>query len=113
MRRSSPRHAATYRSRRDSAVRPAAFATGCNSGGQSATSGNGGGPLQVVAAENFWGSIAGQLGGSKVRVQSIIVNPNTDPHSYEPSAQDARTMAGAQLAIGQRGRLRQLGAQAA
>ena len=30
---------------------------------------------------------------------SIIVNPNTDPHSYEPTAQDARTMAGAKLAI--------------
>jgi zinc/manganese transport system substrate-binding protein len=57
------------------------------------------GKLQVVAAENFWGSIATQLGGEKVQVTSIIVNPNTDPHSYEPTAQDARTMAGAQLAI--------------
>ena len=57
------------------------------------------GTLQVVAAENFWGSIASQLGGSKVTVQSIIVNPNTDPHSYEPTASDARTMATAKLAI--------------
>jgi len=57
------------------------------------------GKLRVVAAENFWGSIAAQLGGSKVEVQSIIVNPATDPHSYEPSAEDARTMAGAQMAI--------------
>ena len=32
-------------------------------------------------------------------VSSIIVNPSTDPHSYEPTAGDARTMAGAQLAI--------------
>lgn len=32
-------------------------------------------------------------------MRSIIVNPETDPHSYEPTAQDARTMAGAQLAI--------------
>jgi zinc/manganese transport system substrate-binding protein len=55
--------------------------------------------LQVVAAENFWGSIAAQLGGDRVSVSSIIVNPSTDPHSYEPSAQDARTMAGARLAI--------------
>jgi zinc/manganese transport system substrate-binding protein len=53
----------------------------------------------VVAAENFWGSIASQLGGSRAQVQSIIVNPGTDPHSYEPTAQDARTMAGARLAI--------------
>jgi zinc/manganese transport system substrate-binding protein len=57
------------------------------------------GKLQVVAAENFWGSIAAQLGGEKVEVRSVIVNPATDPHSYEPTAGDARTMAGAQLAI--------------
>ncbi len=38
----------------------------------------------MVAAENFWGSIAAQLGGQQVDVQSIIVNPDTDPHSYEP-----------------------------
>jgi zinc/manganese transport system substrate-binding protein len=57
------------------------------------------GGLQVVAAENFWGSIAAQLAGSKASVTSIIVNPSTDPHSYEPSARDARALAGAQLAI--------------
>jgi zinc/manganese transport system substrate-binding protein len=57
------------------------------------------GKLRVVAAENFWGSVAAQLGGAKVDVQSIIVNPDTDPHSYEPTAEDARTMAGAQMAI--------------
>jgi zinc/manganese transport system substrate-binding protein len=69
--------------------------SGCGGGGVAAS----GGKLRVVAAENFWGSIAAQLGGSKVSVQSIIVNPNTDPHSYEPTAGDARTLAGAQLAI--------------
>ncbi len=55
--------------------------------------------LQVVAAENFWGSIAAQLGGEDAEVHSIIVNPNTDPHSYEPTAADARAMAGAQMTI--------------
>lgn len=69
---------------------------GCGSAGP--TSGAGG-RLRVVAAENFWGSIAAQLGGEKVQAQSIIVNPDTDPHSYEPTAADARTMAGAELAI--------------
>jgi zinc/manganese transport system substrate-binding protein len=72
---------------------------GCDSSGPSATAGGSGGRLRVVAAENFWGSIAAQLGGGKVDVQSIIVNPSTDPHSYEPTAGDARTMAGAQMAI--------------
>jgi zinc/manganese transport system substrate-binding protein len=55
--------------------------------------------FHVVAAENFWGSIAQQLAGSKATVRSIIVNPDTDPHSYQPSAGDARTMAGAKFAI--------------
>lgn len=58
-----------------------------------------GGELRVVAAENVWGSIAAQLGGAKVAVQSIVANPSTDPHAYEPTASDARTMATAQLAI--------------
>jgi zinc/manganese transport system substrate-binding protein len=57
------------------------------------------GRLRVVAAENFWGSIASQLGGSKVTVQSIIVNPNTDPHAYEPTASDAVALARSQMAI--------------
>ena len=52
-----------------------------------------------MAAENFWGSIAAQLGGTKVAVTSIITNPNTDPHSYEPTAADARTIAGAQMVV--------------
>jgi zinc/manganese transport system substrate-binding protein len=55
--------------------------------------------LRVVAAENFWGSIAAQLGGSQVELHSLVVNPDTDPHSYEPTAGDARAMAEAQMAI--------------
>jgi zinc/manganese transport system substrate-binding protein len=75
----------------------AAFAAGC--GGGSSGGAAHGTKLQVVAAENFWGSIAKQLGGTRVAVRSIIVNPGTDPHSYEPTPEDARTLAGAQLAI--------------
>ena len=55
--------------------------------------------LQVVAGENFWGSIAAQLGGSHVSVTSIVTNPNTDPHSYESSAADARAFATADYVI--------------
>jgi zinc/manganese transport system substrate-binding protein len=55
--------------------------------------------VRVVAAENFWGSIARQLGGSRADVRSIITSPAQDPHSYEPTAADARTLAIAQLAI--------------
>src|SRR6266536_1394144 len=53
----------------------------------------------VVAAENFWGSIARQLGGTHVAETSIITNPSADPHDYEPAASDARTIASAQLVI--------------
>jgi zinc/manganese transport system substrate-binding protein len=55
--------------------------------------------LPVAAAENVWGSIASQLGGSRVRVASIITNPDTDPHSYEPTASDARTVASARYVL--------------
>jgi zinc/manganese transport system substrate-binding protein len=54
---------------------------------------------RVAAAENFWGSIASQIGGVHAQVVSIISDPNTDPHSYEPTAADARTLAEAQLVI--------------
>ncbi|KUM99480.1 ABC transporter substrate-binding protein [Streptomyces yokosukanensis] len=84
----------------------AATATACSTSSShtsdTATTGGGGGSgkaIQVVAAENFWGSIASQLGGSHVKVTSIITNPDTDPHDYEPTAADARTVAGARYAI--------------
>lgn len=55
--------------------------------------------VRVVAAENFWGSIASQVGGAHAQVVSIITNPNTDPHVYEPTAGDARQLSQAQLVI--------------
>ncbi|WP_367136823.1 MULTISPECIES: metal ABC transporter solute-binding protein, Zn/Mn family [Streptomyces] len=87
----------------------AATATACStssssdakaSGSTSAASGSRAGTkIEVVAAENFWGSIAAQLGGDHVHVTSIIGNPDTDPHDYEPKAADARAVAGARYAI--------------
>ncbi len=75
-------------------------ASGCGrSGAPARGSAGGGGRFEVVAAENFWGSIAAQLAGTRANVTSIIVNPDTDPHSYEPTAGDARTIAGASMAI--------------
>lgn len=63
------------------------------------SSGTNGGKVQVVAAENFWGSIAAQVGGEHVNVTSIIANPNTDPHDYEPTPADARLIANADYVI--------------
>jgi zinc/manganese transport system substrate-binding protein len=63
------------------------------------TSTSGGKMLQVVAAENFWGSIVLQIGGSHVQVLSIVSDPNADPHEYESSASDARAVANADYVI--------------
>ena len=73
------------------------FTAACQSKNSSSTATSG--VVQVVAAENFWGSIAAQVGGSYVKVVSIITDPNADPHSYEPTSQDARTVADAQYVI--------------
>jgi zinc/manganese transport system substrate-binding protein len=64
-----------------------------------ATSSAIGAKVEVVAAENFWGSIAAQIGGERAHVTSIIVNPDTDPHAYESTPSDARTIAQARYVI--------------
>jgi zinc/manganese transport system substrate-binding protein len=74
----------------------ALFATAC---GLSSTAQSSNGKVSIVAAENFWGSIARQLGGDRVAVTSIISNPDTDPHSYEATPQDARLIATANYVI--------------
>jgi zinc/manganese transport system substrate-binding protein len=63
------------------------------------TCANSGGVFQVVAAENFWGSLVSQVGGSHVNVTSIVTDPNTDPHEYESNSADARAIATACLVI--------------
>jgi zinc/manganese transport system substrate-binding protein len=70
---------------------------GCGGAGSNSTGSSG--KLQVVAAESTWGSIAAQLGGDQVAVTDIIASPSADPHDYEPTSEDARTVAGAQMAI--------------
>ena len=55
--------------------------------------------IDVVAAENTWGSLASQLGGSKVDVLSVVSDPNTDPHDYESNPGNARAMAASKLVI--------------
>ena len=55
--------------------------------------------VQVVAAENFWGSLVSQLGGSHVQVLSIVTDPNADPHEYESNSANAQAIANATLVI--------------
>jgi zinc/manganese transport system substrate-binding protein len=55
--------------------------------------------LKVLAAENFYGDIASQLGGDHVQVTSIMSDPNVDPHEYEADPKDAMGVAQANLVI--------------
>ncbi len=63
------------------------------------SSGTSSGTIRVVAAENFWGSLVSQLGGSHVQVLSIVSDPNADPHEYESNVVDARAIATADYII--------------
>ena len=68
-------------------------------GGPGGTGPGGTRVLAVAASINAWGSILAQLGGSHVQATSIIRNPDTDPHDYEPTPADGRTIARAQVFV--------------
>jgi zinc/manganese transport system substrate-binding protein len=73
---------------------------GCGRTGPAPVATAGAGPrFEVVAAEGFWGSIAAQLGGPRVYVRSLVDDPGVDPHSYQPSAADARAFVASSVAI--------------
>lgn len=55
--------------------------------------------IRIVAAENFYGSIAQQIGGNRVIVVSTISNPNQDPHEFQPTADTAKEIADADIVI--------------
>ena len=57
------------------------------------------GKLAVVAAENFYGDIARQIGGERVDVVSIMNNPEQDPHLFETTPGVVRQIANAQIVI--------------
>jgi zinc/manganese transport system substrate-binding protein len=65
--------------------------------GSGGGSGGSAGPIPVAASINAWGSVLAQLGGDRVRETSIITNPDTDPHDYEPTPADGRTIADSRL----------------
>ncbi|HEY2167012.1 MAG TPA: zinc ABC transporter substrate-binding protein [Jatrophihabitantaceae bacterium] len=65
----------------------------------SSTAGAAGEPIPVAASINAWGSVLSQLGGDRVQQTSIITNPATDPHDYEPTPSDGRTIAISRLFV--------------
>jgi zinc/manganese transport system substrate-binding protein len=56
-------------------------------------------PVKVVAAENFYGDLASQIGGQNVAVTSILSNPDDDPHLFEVSPATARALSDAKIVI--------------
>lgn len=57
------------------------------------------GQITVVAAENFYGDIARQIGGDRVAVTSILTNPDQDPHLFETTPGTVRQIANARIVI--------------
>ncbi|MCU1676275.1 MAG: cation transporter substrate-binding protein, partial [Frankiales bacterium] len=51
------------------------------------------------AAENFYGDLTTQIGGSKVAVVSILTNPEADPHLFEPGTRNALAISQARIVI--------------
>jgi zinc/manganese transport system substrate-binding protein len=58
-----------------------------------------GGRVDVVAAENVYGNIASQIGGSHVTVTSVLSDPNADPHLFEPGTRNGLAVAQAAVVI--------------
>ena len=56
-------------------------------------------PIKIVAAENFYGGVAQQIGGSDATVRSILTNPNQDPHEFTTNADTAKAVADADIVI--------------
>jgi zinc/manganese transport system substrate-binding protein len=56
-------------------------------------------PLNIVAAENFYGGVAQQIAGPSANVTSILSNPNQDPHEFQTDAATAKAVEGADIII--------------
>lgn len=76
----------------------AAATAGCSTAGSDVFTSRPG-VVNVAATINVWGNLLAQLGGVHVHETSIVNNPQTDPHDYEPTPADGRTIAAARLLV--------------
>ncbi len=60
---------------------------------------SGAGRPGIVAAENFYGDVAGQLAGPGWAVTSILSNPDEDPHLFEASPSIVRSLSAARIVV--------------
>lgn len=57
------------------------------------------GPVRVVASTSVYGDIAATIGGRHVSVESIIDNPDRDPHEYQADGQNELSVSKAAIVI--------------
>ncbi len=74
----------------------AVLAAGC--GQDDPDEGGGEAALSVVATTTQLADFATEVGGERVEVHRIL-DPNTDPHDYEPRPSDARALADADVIL--------------
>jgi zinc/manganese transport system substrate-binding protein len=55
--------------------------------------------IKAVGAENEYANVLSQIGGTYVKVSSILNNPNTDPHTFEASTSVAQEVSQAELIV--------------
>jgi zinc/manganese transport system substrate-binding protein len=55
--------------------------------------------IPVVASTNVYGDMVEQIGGGKVKVTSVISDPDQDPHSYEANTQNQLALSKAKVVI--------------
>ena len=55
--------------------------------------------IPAIGVENEYADVISQVGGKYVQVESILSDPNTDPHTFEASPKLAKEIAGAELIV--------------
>jgi zinc/manganese transport system substrate-binding protein len=79
------------------AVAVAFLISACSSSSTGFTTSSG--KIVAVGAENEYQDVIAQVGGKYVYSEAIMSNPNTDPHTFEASAQVAQEVSAAQLIV--------------
>jgi zinc/manganese transport system substrate-binding protein len=77
----------------------AVLSAACSSSAGPASTADSATTIVAVGAENEYANVIGQIGGKYVHVTAIESNPNTDPHSFEASANVAQLVSSAELVV--------------
>ncbi|WP_172633554.1 metal ABC transporter solute-binding protein, Zn/Mn family [Coriobacterium glomerans] len=72
---------------------------GCDRAGHAGAGKGEKGKLAILAAENTYGDVARQIGGSFADVTSVISDPGADPHNFEITPSDAKIISQALIVV--------------